>query len=143
MKVTVTKKELEILIKNYLKQEGYYHTHFTFTNEAQMEHKNVTASLEEVVRKGVLYMCIERHMECEKECINVYNISENHECLYESKEDQKENGESVNENKILTEKNMHNVESANILTENTNENFIVNNLIENKEIQLNSEKKKF
>ncbi|KAM0685937.1 hypothetical protein COBT_002847, partial [Conglomerata obtusa] len=80
--ISISKSELNILISNYLQSEGYYHTHFTFQNEAMIEEVNVVSSLEEVVRKGVMYMYVERHAVNGKlvECGERYVISEEHVC---------------------------------------------------------------
>ncbi len=60
--ILLSKHELNILVKNYLAEQGYYHTSFTFTNEVQIKDIQIDYNLEDLIQKGMQYIFVEQHL---------------------------------------------------------------------------------
>lgn len=83
--ITVSKQEINVLVQEYLRSEGYYHTLFTFTNEAMLSDSFISTteySLVDLVIKGTKFSYVENHIMNDKlvECNNDFIISKKHVC---------------------------------------------------------------
>lgn len=81
--IILTKNEINTLIRNYLNQNGYYHTHFAFKNEILIKESDIKLTLEDILLKGMHYLYVEKHLINERyvPCDNNFTIYETHKCV--------------------------------------------------------------
>lgn len=98
--IILTKNEINTLIKNYLSQNGYYHSHFSFTNEVLIKDCDIKLSLEDILMKGMQYLYVENHIINERyvPCENSFAIHQTHKCIENDDDDfsHKEEKSAVN-----------------------------------------------
>lgn len=80
--IEISKDEINGLIRKYLEDEGYFHTLYTFRNEAVPSEKSLSQTLTSLITKGLQYLYGCQHLQGSKiiPCKNKFCLSEEHLC---------------------------------------------------------------
>ncbi|EJW05096.1 hypothetical protein EDEG_00809 [Edhazardia aedis USNM 41457] len=82
--IKLCKLDINNLIINYLSDEGYSHTLFTFKNEIKsIENVNFTFKLKDIIAKGLQFIYLEKHIKNGKfyECRSEFTLNSEHFCI--------------------------------------------------------------
>lgn len=80
--IELTKDEINLLISQYLEEEGYYYTLFTFKHEVSVLQKKTNEKLHSLLTRGLQYMYGLQHMKGNQiiACQSKFSVSEEHKC---------------------------------------------------------------
>lgn len=126
--ILFSKHELNILIKNYLTDQGYYHTSFTFTNEVNLKDIQMLYSLDELIQKGMQYLYVESHLKGSNyyPCESSFSLCEKHVCDFKENNYKQENNmdnENSNGFKENNYKKENNTDRTNNSLKKENNNY--------------------